>query len=310
MVTTAKMRDLYPELILSSSPLRCSWRDTVTVKFLAGGSDYPLGYVYLRFHPAAAPWARALAAVMFEHGYAFREKAGGTVACRLITGGSRTSLHAHGVALDINPSKNRYRSSIGFIQWGRQTDMSKAMISDLEAILTMNGKKITQWGGRWYNIKDPMHFQCSKCRRIDLKSGIDYSTVSGWSGYSAWAELEDDIVLKKGDEGDLVEWYQIMLNVWGANPKLVPDGDFGTKTETAVKQLQVKMDVPATGMLDGTLAGFLSSYSRRYEEDELSQEQADLLYAPISHGAHGGGLTIQEVADAYTEGTPGGFHQQ
>lgn len=301
MASSSQMRAWYPELVVSTNPIRCNYSSTKTVKFLAGGPDYPKGYIWLRFHPATVEWAQAVAAVMFHHGYAFEEKAGGSLSCRPITGGTRTSLHAHGVALDINPSRNRYRHQVGPIQWGRHTDMPKALVNDLENIRTNNGKRITEWGGRWINIKDPMHYQCSKCSRADLQTGINYSTVPGIDDYRAWAdlEMEEDVVLKRGDQGPLVLWYQAMLNYAGAD--LVKDGDFGPATEAAVKVEQKEQGVPQTGQIDGTLAGFLASFSRR--TSGMSKSEANEIYM-----LKGEGLTIEEVAASYTEGSPGKFN--
>ena len=254
MASSQQMRTWYPELIVTwptvtTDPV-CNYRPTVRVKFLAAGPFSPEGYVWLRFHPVAAPWARAVAAVMLHFGYAFEETAGGSLSCRKITDGNRTSLHAHGVALDINPSRNRYRISIGLIQWGKQTDMSKLMIRALEAILTVSGHRVTEWGGRWTNVKDPMHFQCSKCTRVQLETGIDYSTVTGWGAYRVWAGLgpgEDDenmplLPMREGDgypgteresKKSEVAWLQSRLNT-AYDAGLSEDGAYGPMTSSVI----------------------------------------------------------------------------
>jgi D-alanyl-D-alanine carboxypeptidase len=215
MPTTQEMRNMYRELVtggvdsawnvLPGGP-NCSWGITRTITLLAGGSAYPSGRVNLRLHPTVAPWGEALAAVFHHHNYPFLETAGGSVSCRKITGGTKTSPHAHGVAIDINPSRNRYTTSIlgGLIQWGKQTDMSPAMIRDAEAIRTTTGKPVTSWGGRWTNTKDPMHFEASKCLRGDLALGINKSTIAGWADYVAWRDgtqpeppSEDDMTIEQ-----------------------------------------------------------------------------------------------------------------
>ena len=125
----------------------------------------------------------SIASCMLHHGYKFRELIGGSVSCRKITGSSsKTSGHAHGCCLDFNPSKNGYRVQAGPIQWGRHTDMSKEMIRDIEAVRTTGGSRATQWGGRWTNIKDAMHFQPYV---TDVQS-IRPTTVAGWSDYTVW----------------------------------------------------------------------------------------------------------------------------
>lgn len=184
MATSQQMRTWYPEFVVGgvdsmwnvtgTRPI-CDWSTGIKVNFLASAAMG--GSVDLIVHPATADAFRALAAVFRAWNYEFRERSGGSVSCRKITGGTRTTLHAHGVAMDINPTANSYRVSVGAIQWGRQTDMDPTMIAAIEAIRTVGGQPIFQWGGRWSNIKDPMHFECSRCSRADLEKGIDWSTV-------------------------------------------------------------------------------------------------------------------------------------
>lgn len=50
--------------------------------------------------------------------------------------------------------------------------------------------------------------------------------------------LKTNPVLRKGAKGDEVRRLQGLLNAKGANPKLTLDGDFGAKTEKAVKAFQ------------------------------------------------------------------------
>lgn len=198
MPDTQTMRNLYPELVvggvtsdwtvLPNGPI-CNYTGTTT-RAVFYAPAFANGRIALRFHPVITPWASALAAVFYHYRYPFRELAGGSVSCRAITNGTRTSPHAHGVAIDINPSTNRYRVSLlgGLIQWGRETDMPMEMVEAAEAMRTTTGRAVTSWGGRWNNIKDPMHYEASKCYRSDLVPGIDLSTVVGWQAYLAWRD--------------------------------------------------------------------------------------------------------------------------
>lgn len=218
MATTMTMRNRYPEfvvggvtsdwVVIGDRP-KCDYSTAKKVRLYAGGS-FAAGFVDLLVHPSTHTYFQALASVFFHHRYSFNETAGGTVSCRKITGSTRTSLHAHGCAMDINPSKNGYRitSGGGLIQWGRQTDMTPQMIDDCKAIKTLDGYRPTQWGGEWSSIKDPMHFEPSNAPRASLEKGINYSTVKGWAEYSAWlkdggfahATIEDDMFpLRYGD---------------------------------------------------------------------------------------------------------------
>ncbi len=252
-LTTQQARNAYPELVVGgvssswvvySNGPKCDWRSTVGIVFPAGG-PYGSGTVTLRVHPSVAEAAQALSAVMVTWNYLFRETAGGSLSCRKITGGTRTTLHSHGVAIDFNPSKNRYTSvGSGLIQWGRQTDMPKGMVKDIEAIRTKNGKAVWQWGGRWWNIKDAMHYQSTKCSRNDIETGINWNTVNGQPG-----QMEDEVIVRS-TRGTLAKDFQRYLNNLGytdaGGNKLTVDGFPGDKTFQAWnKGLKAAGDLPA-----------------------------------------------------------------
>lgn len=271
MPTSQSMRNMYPEFVIGGVTTKwkvtgikpkCDYSSATGVKFLA--SESIGGGITLRFHPVVANWGRALAAVMFHHGYKFREMSGGTLSCRKITGSSKTSLHAHGVAIDFNPSKNRYRRQFGPVGFGRQTDMSPEMIHDIETkILTLTGKKVTQWGGRWRNIKDPMHFQPSQVSRTQLEKGINFTKVPGWGNYLAWENGEQMIAV--GDTGKTVSKIQKGLNGWNKlngniQQTLVVDGVYGVKTMDLVSAYQKAADLPRTGSVDGITMALLMEY--------------------------------------------------
>lgn len=187
MVTSRTLRREYPDTITNWSVPRCDFSDTVPVVFYAGGPNYPDGRVVLRVLKVARQAFRAQAAVMLHHGYTFRETAGGTLNCRFIGGTSVVSNHALGIAKDDNPSKNRYRVQVGPVQFGKQTDMPAAMVRDLEALRTVSGHRLLQWGGRWSNIKDPMHWEL-ECLRANLRTGVNLATLppGAWTAYLAF----------------------------------------------------------------------------------------------------------------------------
>jgi N-acetyl-anhydromuramyl-L-alanine amidase AmpD len=56
--------------------------------------------------------------------------------------------------------------------------------------------------------------------------------------------------LARGDKGDAVVELQRRLNGAGADPPLKADGDFGERTERAVKRFQVAKVLPETGIAD------------------------------------------------------------
>ena len=212
-----------------------------------------------------APWAeaiRALEAVLEAHGwiprsawaYNFRGIAGRPCSCSSYLS---CSLHGSGVAIDIDPNLNPQSSGPPFIPGSFPPEL----IRDVEAILNTFGEQMFTWGG-WWTTPDRMHFQA---RVGPGRARVDWDTVNG-------NIEEDDVVLKRGDKSDLVEWYQVMLNYAGANPALTPDGDFGAKTEDAVKQRQRALEEEATGEIAGPLAGYLASFSKRYAAQWGSNE--------------------------------------
>lgn len=185
MATTTQLRSQYPDLVKRvTKPPVCDFSKAVGVWFLAGGA-FPSNRILLKVVAPARQAFRALAAVMLAWGYEFRETAGGTLSCRPITGGTLTTLHAHGIAGDFNPSKNGYRFASGLIQWGKHTDMPKAMVDAILRIRTADGRPVFEWGGSWSNTKDPMHFEIDVFR-ASLGTGIDLSTVTGWKQYLAF----------------------------------------------------------------------------------------------------------------------------
>ena len=257
---------MYPELVKAGidsefriiGKLRCDYENLPTVEFYGAGPY--AGGIKLKVHPATVEAFQALAAVFRQYGYPFRESAGGTAVCRKITAGTRTSPHAHGFAIDINPSKNRYVRTVlgGLIQWGRQTDMPRPMIAAVKNIRTRGGKRVWGWGGDWRNIKDPMHFQVEVAQQ-DLRKGIDWATVNGRPMPGNDEEIE--MTLKHGDRGNAVRLFQIALNTQGAGEGLDPDGIFGLLSDAAVRRYQTAAQIPITGQIDGITAALLIRYT-------------------------------------------------
>lgn len=293
MVTTATLRREYPDLIVSARGPRCDFSSTVPVVFLAGGPAYPSGRVTLRVHPLARQAFRAQAAVMLYHGYTFRETAGGTLSCRYIGGTSSTSLHAHGIAKDDNPSKNRYRVQAGPVQLGRQTDMPAALIRDLEALRTVSGHRLLQWGGRWSNVKDPMHWEID-CYRSQLKTGVNLATLpaGAWAAYLEFEKgtspqpIEEESMLSemKGTKSEAVARHQrdlvtlgFDLGDWtpyGAGFPKGADGFWGPDTVEADRAFEKLEGLPVKG-----------------NGNALTVDHARALADPSS-----GGSTVDQVA--------------
>lgn len=247
MPTTPTLRREYPDLIVSYVPLRCDFTRI---------SRVVIGPKTLGFHQLAGDAFRALNTVFMAHNYDVRSKDTGSLACRAITGGSKTSLHAHGIAIDVNWLTNKFVHKTGPIKWGLQTDMSPEMIYDIEAIKTNSGKRLFRWGGRWTNIKDAMHFEI-RVLREDLVTGVDWSTVATTS--------EEDDVMQRGDKGLDVEVLQGMLTDHPESDRWTPitiDGHYGPQTEDSVTSFQRYIGMEKTGVANAITLSVLAGQSQ------------------------------------------------
>lgn len=117
------------------------------------------------------PAFRALNACLVAHDYRTRRADTGAYNCRRITGGTGYSLHAYGIAADLNWQTNPYGRNL-------VTDMPPAMRAAIKAIRTRNGVRVFGWGGDYRTNKDAMHFEVV-CRPSDLATGIDLATIPG-----------------------------------------------------------------------------------------------------------------------------------
>lgn len=282
MVANSVKRREFDDLIVSFTGPRCDYSPTKTavVWFPAAGANFPSGRIGLRVAKVAEQAFRALAAVMLHHGYAFEETAGGTLNCRYIGGTSTTSFHAHGIAGDWNPSRNAYRRHVGPIQWGRQTDMPEAMVRAIEAIRTVSGHQVFEWGGRWYSIKDPMHYELD-LYRSQLNTGINLATLpaGAWARYQTFEAggnpIGEEQMLDRNTKSPSAAVAMFQRNLihigydLGAHtpiqPSLYPpgaDGDFGTDTENGAKAFQTDMGIQVTGRGDALTVALAADLAR------------------------------------------------
>ena len=169
------------------------------VTFPGDGRDWDLPVA-----DKSAPIWQAVAQIMASEPYLFREQAGGTYNCR------PPSLHAYGLALDLNPSVNPFRCPM-------TTDMPASFVARMEGIRA-NGKQALQWGGRWpcENPPDPMHFQInlypSDCVNITWDQG---GTEEGdmWNYFN----INETFVRNAWDQGWLLPKTQATLDYFLAN---------------------------------------------------------------------------------------------
>jgi hypothetical protein len=193
--------------------------------------------VVVECHEMAATAVQALGRVLESHGYAVRQRDTGAFACRAITGGRGHSLHAFGIAVDINWSTNPYRADNVLV-----TDMPQAMVKNILRIRTNSGAKAWRWGGHFRSVKDAMHFELA-CAPADLSSGIDWSTVQQ-------ARLRPAVphrwpLVRRGDRGPAVEELHRLLAVAAAGEPGF--GTFGPRTEAAVRAFQESRGLEVDG---------------------------------------------------------------
>src|SRR5262245_14041496 len=187
-----RRQPLEDSMAQSTSQQRVAWKD-----YACQGDKMLLasfGPDRIRVAPPTADAWRALASVLEFHDYQIRPADTDSYNCRAITGGTGRSLHSYGIALDVNwttnpyrrtPDKRKVRFSAKPTQAERaidvkhqiaDTDMTPAIIDDVLAIRTTDGKRVFEWGGNWTTVKDPMHFELDVTPE-ELATGIDWSTV-------------------------------------------------------------------------------------------------------------------------------------
>ncbi len=113
--------------------------------------------------------------------------------CRVIAGTDQYSLHAYGLAVDVDPTENPHQSptswpvrfSSASTREGRAADVAAgqadtvftpAQAGAVESIRTVDGLQVWAWGGRWRTLLDTMHFQINVTPE-ELARGLDPSTT-------------------------------------------------------------------------------------------------------------------------------------
>lgn len=83
---------------------------------------------------------------------------------RQVAGTKRLSLHAYGLAIDINPIQNPYVSQKGVEPMAGEAFLNRStsemgMITDGDPCYTAFVSRGWEWGGHWKTVKDYQHFQ-------------------------------------------------------------------------------------------------------------------------------------------------------
>ena len=116
---------------------------------------------------------KALEAALMATGYLPRSSWSNK--CRKIAGTNRYSLHAYGIAIDIDPDENPQSAGAPFS--GR---IQKVHVDAALQIRNTAGRRVWQWGGNW-STPDRMHFQLDQGPNAVV---IDQSTVPGVASVS------------------------------------------------------------------------------------------------------------------------------
>ena len=151
----------------STAELRILWAPACTAPF-ARLNLYGEGVVTVDVLIVDA--VKALNAVLIDWDYRTRRADTGAYNCRTITGGRSYSLHAYGIAVDLNWNTNPYGRTL-------VTDMAIGMIEAIEGIRTAGGVQVWRWGGRYSNNKDAMHFEVV-ASPAELARGIQSQTTT------------------------------------------------------------------------------------------------------------------------------------
>ena len=220
--------------MLTTSQLRAAWAPAcavplATVEVVQG--------VRVHCHERAATAVHALGRVMEAHGYIVRAGDTGAYNCRQITAGSGHSLHAFGIAIDINWNTNPFRADNVLV-----TDMPRVMVRNIVRIHTNGGEQVWGWGGHYRRVKDAMHFEIV-CSPAELSTGIDWTSVHQPAlrpeRPHRWP------LVQHGDRGPAVEKLHYLLGV--AAPGDLGYGIFGPKTDAAVRAYQTAHGLEVDG---------------------------------------------------------------
>ncbi|MCP5035017.1 MAG: peptidoglycan-binding domain-containing protein [Actinomycetia bacterium] len=89
-----------------------------------------------------------------------------------------------------------------------------------------------------------------------------YAQISEINRLAILVDTEDPMSVKPGDVGEAVRKFQSALLNWNAQalPQFGADGDYGSETETWIRNFQQSQDLVSTGIIDGVTAALLLEF--------------------------------------------------
>ncbi len=161
----------------------------------------------------------------------------GAYNCRKITGGSGFSLHAYGIAADINARTNPYGKAL-------ISDMPFAMVAAIKGIKTKQGIPVFRWGGDYRSIKDAMHYEVV-ASPAEMMEGIDWESVVAEppdpNDPKTWPTV------RRGDLGpSVIRLNELLVEIGFVD---VNKTTFGAKTLTAVRSYQASRKLIGDGIV-------------------------------------------------------------
>lgn len=173
---------------------------------------------------------------------------------RSVIGGRSLSNHASGTAVDL-----RWRDH----PLGVRNTFTDKQEREIRKILSyMDG--VVRWGGNYQGRKDEMHFEinASLARVSDLADKIRHDKLQPSSRPVPPVTMPR--VLHKGvTNNEEVKYLQRNMNdifpAYRSTP-LTVDGDYGPKTESAVKEFQLRTGLKVDGMVGVKTRAMLKRY--------------------------------------------------
>ena len=144
---------------------------------------------------------------------------------------------------------------------GHMGQASLAPVTDLGMLLVSSDyTAYSDAGPGWapYGGMTPAIWQYTSSATLNGVKNVDMNAYQGTladfkaqvtTGANKAINASSNPTLSEGDSGAAVETLQARLNVWGANPALAVDGDFGPATLAAVKAFQTQQNLTVDGVV-------------------------------------------------------------